>query len=38
MVKLEGNETRGDMYVAPWNWRAFADSSPDQLLAANRSN
>lgn len=30
MVKLGGNGTRGDMYVIPWNWRAFADSPPDR--------
>lgn len=31
MIKLKGNETRGDMYVAPWNWRAFTDPSPDRF-------
>ncbi|XP_020262846.1 putative metallophosphoesterase At3g03305 [Asparagus officinalis] len=30
MVKLDDNGTRGDLYVAPWNWRAFVDSSPDR--------
>ncbi|XP_010907693.2 putative metallophosphoesterase At3g03305 [Elaeis guineensis] len=30
MRKLEGNGTRGDMYTVPWNWRAFADPSPDR--------
>ncbi|XP_020592068.1 putative metallophosphoesterase At3g03305 [Phalaenopsis equestris] len=32
MIKLKANETRGDMYVAPWNWRAFIDPSPDRFL------
>ncbi|KAG0478382.1 hypothetical protein HPP92_013101 [Vanilla planifolia] len=31
MMKLKGNGTRGDMYVAPWNWRAFSDPSPDRF-------
>lgn len=30
MMKHNGNGTRGDMYVAPWNWRVFSDSSPDR--------
>lgn len=30
MVKLDGNGSRGDMYVTQWNWRAFADASPDR--------
>ncbi|XP_042381320.1 putative metallophosphoesterase At3g03305 [Zingiber officinale] len=30
MEKVEGNRTRGDLYVAPWNWRAFADPSPSR--------
>lgn len=31
MIKMKGNKTRGDMYVAPWNWRSFADPSPDRF-------
>ncbi|PKA55791.1 Putative metallophosphoesterase [Apostasia shenzhenica] len=31
MTKLKGNETRGDLYVASWNWQAFADPSPDRF-------
>ncbi|OAY69196.1 putative metallophosphoesterase [Ananas comosus] len=30
MKKLEGNNTRGDLYVLPWNWKAFIDPSPDR--------
>ncbi|KAJ6795305.1 putative metallophosphoesterase [Iris pallida] len=30
MMNHNGNGTRGDMYVSPWNWRAFSDSSPDR--------
>lgn len=30
MVKLEENGTRGDIYVTPWNWRAFVDRSPSR--------
>ncbi|KAI0510651.1 hypothetical protein KFK09_011259 [Dendrobium nobile] len=32
MIKLKSNGSRGDMYVAPWNWRAFIDPSPDRFL------
>ncbi|XP_077227383.1 calcineurin-like metallo-phosphoesterase superfamily protein [Tasmannia lanceolata] len=31
MKKKEENGTRGDLYVAPWNWKAFTDSSPDRF-------
>ncbi|KAL5990930.1 hypothetical protein ACLOJK_011835 [Asimina triloba] len=31
MRKHEGNDTRGDLYSAPWNWRAFEDPSPDRF-------
>ncbi|KAG6522628.1 putative metallophosphoesterase At3g03305 isoform X1 [Zingiber officinale] len=30
MERIEGNGTRGDLYVAPWNWKAFADPSPSR--------
>ncbi|XP_073000274.1 putative metallophosphoesterase At3g03305 isoform X1 [Typha latifolia] len=30
MSKLEENRTRGDMYVVPWNWKAFEDPLPDR--------
>ncbi|WOK96483.1 metallophosphoesterase [Canna indica] len=30
MRRMKGNETRGDLYVAPWNWRAFVDPSPSR--------
>ncbi|KAK8960889.1 putative metallophosphoesterase [Platanthera guangdongensis] len=32
MMKMKGNQTRGDMYVSQWNWRAFVDPSPDRFL------
>ncbi|MQL83417.1 hypothetical protein Taro_015882 [Colocasia esculenta] len=28
MRKEEYNVTRGDLYICPWNWRAFVDPSP----------
>ncbi|KAF6138031.1 hypothetical protein GIB67_042936 [Kingdonia uniflora] len=31
MRKLENNSTRGDIYIVPWNWRAFVDPSPDRF-------
>lgn len=30
MRKLEHNTSRGDLYIAPWNYRAFEDPSPDR--------
>uniref|UniRef100_A0A2P2J708 Uncharacterized protein n=1 Tax=Rhizophora mucronata TaxID=61149 RepID=A0A2P2J708_RHIMU len=30
MMKLEGKKTRGDLYAAPWNYKAFEDPSPDR--------
>ncbi|KAM5561958.1 putative metallophosphoesterase [Rosa sericea] len=30
MIKLQHNTSRGDLYIAPWNYRAFADPSPDR--------
>ncbi|XP_047056376.1 putative metallophosphoesterase At3g03305 [Lolium rigidum] len=30
MKRVSGNESRGDMYLVPWNWRAFADPSPNR--------
>uniref|UniRef100_A0A1D1YMW8 Putative metallophosphoesterase At3g03305 n=1 Tax=Anthurium amnicola TaxID=1678845 RepID=A0A1D1YMW8_9ARAE len=30
MEKEESNRSRGDLYIAPWNWRAFVDPSPDR--------
>lgn len=30
MKRVNANETRGDMYLVPWNWRAFADPSPNR--------
>ncbi|CAL9197912.1 unnamed protein product [Musa hybrid cultivar] len=30
MRKIEGNGSRGELYVAPWNWRAFEDPSPSR--------
>lgn len=30
MRKIEGNNSRGDLFVAPWNYRAFEDPSPDR--------
>ncbi|OVA04581.1 Phosphoesterase domain [Macleaya cordata] len=32
MRKHEENLTRGNLYTAPWNWRAFEDESPDRFL------
>ncbi|XP_010268141.1 PREDICTED: putative metallophosphoesterase At3g03305 [Nelumbo nucifera] len=31
MRKNEENSTRGDLYIIPWNWRAFEDLSPDRF-------
>ncbi|XP_068646398.1 putative metallophosphoesterase At3g03305 [Aristolochia californica] len=28
MKKHNGNQSRGDLYSAPWNWKAFVDPSP----------
>ncbi|XP_062228289.1 putative metallophosphoesterase At3g03305 isoform X2 [Phragmites australis] len=30
MKRLDSNETRGHMYLVPWNWRAFEDPSPNR--------
>ncbi|KAF8027782.1 hypothetical protein BT93_E0645 [Corymbia citriodora subsp. variegata] len=30
MIKLEGNASRGNLYSAPWNYRAFEDPSPNR--------
>ncbi|ONM35747.1 Putative metallophosphoesterase [Zea mays] len=30
MKRVDSNETRGNMYLIPWNWRAFEDSSPSR--------
>ncbi|KAE8808932.1 Transmembrane protein 62 [Hordeum vulgare] len=30
MKRVSANDSRGDMYLIPWNWRAFADPSPDR--------
>ncbi|XP_024189933.1 putative metallophosphoesterase At3g03305 isoform X2 [Rosa chinensis] len=30
MIKLQHNTSRGDLYIAPWNYRAFEDPSPDR--------
>ncbi|KAK3166207.1 hypothetical protein QOZ80_1AG0042780 [Eleusine coracana subsp. coracana] len=30
MKRVGSNETRGHMYVVPWNWRAFEDPSPSR--------
>ncbi|KAL6132398.1 hypothetical protein ACLB2K_064641 [Fragaria x ananassa] len=30
MIKLEHNTSRGDLYIARWNYRAFEDPSPDR--------
>ncbi|KAL6616525.1 hypothetical protein ACP70R_038795 [Stipagrostis hirtigluma subsp. patula] len=30
MKRVNSNETRGDMYLVPWNWRAFEDPSPNR--------
>lgn len=30
MGKIVDNTSRGDLYVAPWNYRAFEDPSPDR--------
>ncbi|KAK1668908.1 hypothetical protein QYE76_057067 [Lolium multiflorum] len=30
MKRVSANESRGDMYLVPWNWRAFADPSPNR--------
>ncbi|KAG8054376.1 hypothetical protein GUJ93_ZPchr0001g32360 [Zizania palustris] len=30
MRRVSANESRGDMYLVPWNWRAFADPSPNR--------
>ncbi|CAO2196633.1 unnamed protein product [Urochloa humidicola] len=30
MKRVESNETRGHMYLVPWNWRAFEDPSPSR--------
>ncbi|XP_011626136.1 putative metallophosphoesterase At3g03305 [Amborella trichopoda] len=31
MAKQPSNESRGDLYIVPWNWRAFVDPSPDRF-------
>ncbi|KQK10995.1 hypothetical protein BRADI_2g57490v3 [Brachypodium distachyon] len=31
MKRVSANESRGDMYLVPWNWRAFADPSPTRF-------
>uniref|UniRef100_A0A803R1G7 Calcineurin-like phosphoesterase domain-containing protein n=1 Tax=Cannabis sativa TaxID=3483 RepID=A0A803R1G7_CANSA len=30
MSKIVDNTSRGDLYIAPWNYRAFEDPSPDR--------
>ncbi|KAL6840328.1 hypothetical protein ACP4OV_030138 [Aristida adscensionis] len=30
MKRVNSNETRGDLYLVPWNWRAFEDPSPNR--------
>jgi hypothetical protein len=30
MKRVDSNETRGHMYLVPWNWRAFEDPSPNR--------
>ncbi|KAI3934868.1 hypothetical protein MKX01_027993 [Papaver californicum] len=30
MRKFEENSTAGNLYAAPWNWRAFEDQSPER--------
>ncbi|WVZ67871.1 hypothetical protein U9M48_016890 [Paspalum notatum var. saurae] len=30
MKRVDSNETRGHMYLVPWNWRAFEDPSPSR--------
>ncbi|KAH7511157.1 hypothetical protein FEM48_ZijujUnG0025600 [Ziziphus jujuba var. spinosa] len=30
-MKLVENSSRGDLYVAPWNYKAFEDPSPDRF-------
>ncbi|KAA8548277.1 hypothetical protein F0562_004462 [Nyssa sinensis] len=31
MSKLESGSSRGDLYAAPWNFKAFEDPSPDRF-------
>lgn len=31
MTKLLDNSSRGDLYAAPWNYKAFEDPSPDRF-------
>ncbi|KAF8664090.1 hypothetical protein HU200_055001 [Digitaria exilis] len=30
MKRVDSNDTRGHMYLVPWNWRAFEDPSPSR--------
>ncbi|KAL3000687.1 hypothetical protein AAZX31_09G227100 [Glycine max] len=38
MIKHAGDNSRGDLYVAPWNYRAFEDASPDRFWLQIEAN
>ncbi|XP_050380503.1 putative metallophosphoesterase At3g03305 isoform X2 [Argentina anserina] len=38
MIKLEHNTSRGDLYIARWNYRAFEDPSPDRYWLQIEAN
>ncbi|KAG4922541.1 hypothetical protein JHK82_051514 [Glycine max] len=38
MIKHSGDNSRGNLYVAPWNYRAFEDASPDRFWLQIEAN
>ncbi|XP_061368546.1 putative metallophosphoesterase At3g03305 [Gastrolobium bilobum] len=38
MIKHADNNSRGDLYVAPWNYKAFEDASPDRFWLQIEAN